>query len=105
MFDGFSTIDVHNRYRQGTLELEREWHTQRWQLRLFATVLGMILTNSYFAYRHDCRHHLIEEIDDFNQFIGKAAIQLIRNRLLMTQRRKRQRENGHGSDQVSSFCN
>lgn len=72
----FSTIDVHNRYRQGNLELEGEWHTQRWQLRLFAIVLGMILTNSYFACRHVCLHHLIEQIDDY-QFSSNSISRIV----------------------------
>lgn len=29
-FDAFPIIDIHDHYRQGTLAIERKWHTETW---------------------------------------------------------------------------
>ncbi|KAG6611940.1 Bifunctional aspartate aminotransferase [Phytophthora cinnamomi] len=38
-FSKFSVIDVHDHLRQGSLEMERTWHTMQWEHRLLATVV------------------------------------------------------------------
>ena len=40
-FEGNNVIDVHNQNRQGTLALEKKWHTQDCWFRLFTTLVGM----------------------------------------------------------------
>ena len=44
-------VDIHNQYRQGLLAIERIWKTKSWNIRLFQTVMGMILVNAFFAFR------------------------------------------------------
>ena len=51
-FDGAPSVDIHNHYRQGGLALEQVWGTQLWWHRVFSTLLGIIETNSFLAYRH-----------------------------------------------------
>ncbi|POM70815.1 hypothetical protein PHPALM_12696 [Phytophthora palmivora] len=52
-FEYFSTVEVHDHYRQGSLEIEREWLTHSWAHRIFDTVLGMVVVDSYLAYRYE----------------------------------------------------
>ncbi|POM58709.1 Integrase catalytic core protein [Phytophthora palmivora] len=54
-FEYFSTVDVHDHYRQGSLEIEREWLTHSWAHKIFGTVLGMVVVDSYLAYRYEKR--------------------------------------------------
>lgn len=51
-FDNANAVDVHNHHRQGALDLESAWHTKNWAHRLFATLLGVMTTDSFLAYRH-----------------------------------------------------
>jgi len=53
MFHGFSAIDVHDHYRQGSLNMEEGWQTKSWWNRMFASIFGMIVTNAYFAYEFE----------------------------------------------------
>jgi hypothetical protein len=80
MFDAFSTIDIHDHLRQGSLEMERQWITRSWVLRLFMTMLGMIIVNAYKACEYMTPAD--ERPADFNEFLGKLAYQLINNRFL-----------------------
>ena len=41
-FETFAKIDIHDHLRQGILEVERYWLTQRWWLRVFGTILQVI---------------------------------------------------------------
>lgn len=50
LFEHFSAIDVHDHYRQGILECERNFPTKTWWIRIFTTIMGMIYTDCYFAY-------------------------------------------------------
>ena len=50
-FDGAPAIDIHNHYRQGGIALEQAWGTQMWWHRAFATMLGIIETNAFLAFR------------------------------------------------------
>lgn len=52
-FDHFHMVDVHNRYRQGILEIERNVKTKKFHLRLICTLLGMIMTDAYQMYKID----------------------------------------------------
>jgi hypothetical protein len=77
LFDAFSTIDIHDHLRQGSLEMEREWQTKNWVLWLFMTILGIIIVNSFNAYLYMTKS-MIEQ-DDFNEFLGKLSYQIIHN--------------------------
>ena len=39
-------VDDHNNLRQGTISLEETWRTHRWELRVFAFILGVIEVNT-----------------------------------------------------------
>jgi len=85
LFDAFSAIDVHDHLRQGSLEMEREWKTQSWVLRIFATVLGMITVNAFNAYIYMMEHNGPQL--DFNKFLGKLSYELIFNKFLLEEER------------------
>ena len=82
LFDAFSAIDVHDHLRQGLLEIERQWITRDWVLRLFGTVLGIIIVNAFNAYLYMDPGGL-----DFNTFLGNLAYQLIFNKFFTANER------------------
>jgi hypothetical protein len=90
-YDTFSQVDVHDHYRQGILELERLWSTKRWYHRLYATMLGIIITDSFFAYRYDAKLRNGDYVD-FNTFLGRLAHNLINNSHLNVGAQRRARE-------------
>jgi hypothetical protein len=57
-FAGFSAVDIHDHYRQGSLAMEEGWTTRTWWHRLFTSVFGMIVTDSYLAYKYHKDFHL-----------------------------------------------
>ena len=84
MFNAYSTIDVHDHYRQGSLEIERLWITKDWILRIFGPFLGIIIVNSFNCYRF-----FIPESVDFNIFLGRLSYQLIFNKFLEIEENER----------------
>ena len=46
-------IDVNDHFRQGLFAIERLWPTQNWAVRLFSTILAVIVVNAYLAYLFD----------------------------------------------------
>ncbi len=68
MFEVFATVDLHDRYRQGTLHLEATWKTKTWWERVFGTALGIICTNSYFGYRLEYKHFNHNRLDGADEF-------------------------------------
>jgi hypothetical protein len=65
-------IDQHNRYRQGTLRLERVWKTHKWYHRVYATIFGMVFTDAYFAYVYE--HP--DDAPDFLTFLHDVCLEL-----------------------------
>eukprot|EP00731_Ephydatia_muelleri_P006322 Em0003g570a len=78
-FDNFHKIDVHDHLRQGVLKLEQHWLTKNWVHRLFATLIGVVATDCYFASKLLYPHQMSEP--PFLQYIDKLAFQLINNEL------------------------
>ena len=78
-FDNFHKIDVHDHLRQGVLKLEQHWLTKNWVHRLFATLIGVVATDCYFASKLLYPHQMSEL--PFLQYIDKLAFQLINNEL------------------------
>lgn len=74
LFSCFSSIDIHDHFQQGSLELERQWVTRRQHLAfsaqtlVFAQKLEVTMTN--------------HEPVDFNTFCGCLAHKLIFNKFL-----------------------
>lgn len=79
-FRHFSAIDVHDHYRQGSLAIEDNWKTKSWPIRVFSTIVGMICTNAFLAYRYDQKMHFpdAEEIE-FKHFQRVLARLLVTN--------------------------
>ena len=79
----FPTIDINDRYRQGTLALELYWITDDYWVRIFITLFGVIITNAYFSYRLEYRernHGSDQGIIPFIHWAGKLVHKLIFNR-------------------------
>lgn len=82
-FRHFSAIDVHDHYRQGILAFERTWKTQTWWMRIFGTLFGVIVTNSYLMYRFEYNRDVMNDPENMLTFIDFADTlvqQLINNR-------------------------
>ena len=47
-----NAIDIANQYRQGLLAIERGWSTHSWKIRIFQTLMGMMLCNGLQAYKY-----------------------------------------------------
>lgn len=79
LFDGFSVIDIHDHYRQGSLGFHRSWKTQNWTHRLFSTILGIIITDAYFMYRFEyiADHYNDDGMQDFSTFLANLAHEMI----------------------------
>ena len=74
-FDNFHWIDVHDHLRQGVLALEQHWLTKNWVMRLFATILGVIATDCFYAskFTHPDEMKNMSLLD----YIDRLAFQLI----------------------------
>jgi len=80
-FEYFSCIDIHDHLRQGSLKMEESWKTKTWWHRIFATVLGIIFTDCYYASSYINRTNHIPTVP-FMEFIEKLCYQLIFNTYL-----------------------
>ena len=80
-FKFFSSIDIHNRYRQGTLAMEESWKTHTWWHRIVATVFSIIVVDSYFMYRYEYlrRAENAQPMQSFLEFCDVLAAKLIHN--------------------------
>ena len=89
-FDIFGNIDQHDHLRQGSLRMEEVWKTLTWWHRIFATMLAVIFTDCWLAYKYnEARHN--REVKKFEDFLAKLAYQLIFNDyLLEVNERRRQ---------------
>lgn len=81
LFDGFNTIDVHDHYRQNTLGLERHWRTHKRWHRVFATLLGVIVTDAYFMYRLEYQKLCGSDLNilSYEDWVSELASDLIYN--------------------------
>lgn len=78
LFDNFSTIDVHDHYRQGSLALEEGWKTQPWWHRIFAKLFGCIITDCFLAHRIS-QMRKGADYDDFALLSGRLGYELVNN--------------------------
>ena len=85
----FGAVDLHDRYRQGFLNLEDSWKTKRCWLRVFTTILGICFTDAYLAYKLECEQINVHDEEDqedvqrlsYYKFLGKLAYQMAHNDL------------------------
>jgi hypothetical protein len=76
-FRHFGAVDVYDHYRQGSLALELHWSTHTWWHRMFATMLGVTVTNAFFAYKFDCKgSHTVP--DSYADFVDKLVSQMLK---------------------------
>ena len=81
----FGAIDIHDHYRQGILEMERNWLTKKWWIRVFTTILGVTFINSYFSYRltyKQLHNGSTDGMESVDEFLGHLAYELIFNDFL-----------------------
>jgi hypothetical protein len=74
-FDNFHLIDVHDHMRQGVLGLEMHWRTLNWTHRIFGTLIGIIVTDTFYLHRAMFEEEMksVSLLD----FVDKLAFQLI----------------------------
>lgn len=91
-FDAAKAIDVHNHLRQGTLALERNFGTHTWWHRVFLTLIGVVVTNSYraFVHFHPARSS-VGSTESLSEFKEELAEQMVRNSLASPERRSQKR--------------
>jgi len=73
-FSGAESIDVHNHFRQGGTALE-DIRTTKWYWRVIWTIVGMVETDSYLAWRQESGSTTFLH----TQFTQELAIRLIQN--------------------------
>jgi hypothetical protein len=71
-FTTFSNIDVHDHYRQGSLEMERLWATRNWTHRIFTTILGVCIVDAFLAYEYEATSNH-RQPEDFTFFCGRLS--------------------------------
>lgn len=91
LFDSFGAVDFNDGIRQGIFNMEQYWKTRLYWHRILASLLGVIFTNCFLAYRMEQQAAHSEDIDDFNTFMGKLAYQLIFNPHIEGPRHQRKR--------------
>ena len=101
-FKYFSTIDVHDHFRQGSLGMERAQHTHSWWHRLFATLFGMTVVDAFLGYRYESLEAHGSPME-LTEFIEKLAHQLIFNDFLQDGPNLRHRE-GVSDDEEVKFA-
>ena len=86
LFKCFSAIDIHDHYRQGILKVEERWATKNWRKRIFATLIGMHLTDAFLAYKYECNEKGNEPMQ-YTLFCSRIAKTLIFNNQVQTKER------------------
>jgi hypothetical protein len=90
-FEYFSCIDIHDHLRQGSLRLEESWKTKTWWHRIFSTILGIIVTDCFYAHKYTNTHR---EVLTYTEFVDTLAYQLIFNDYF-----QRTRQRNHANDE------
>lgn len=53
LFDNFSTVDVHDHYRQGSLNVEDSYKTKNYRKKIWLSLIAMHITDAYRAYKYE----------------------------------------------------
>jgi hypothetical protein len=80
LFNSFSTLDIHDHFRQGSLAMEQGWQTRTWWHRLFSSIFGIICTDAYLAYKLEWsrfNRNDESELMSFRCFLGRLAYSII----------------------------
>jgi len=87
-FEAFPAIDINDHYRQGILAMETNWNTKKYHIRVFATLLGIIFTSAFLAFKTEKGPNFSM---DYRTFLGKLAHSLIFNTFLNNEHQLRPR--------------
>ena len=102
-FSCSSAIDVHDHYRQGLLEMDRNWVTRKWYHRIFTTILGICIMDAFYAHKLEMKQ-AEKDPRDFTHFVGRLARQLVFNQFLGAGMNLRDYEDDlEGDEEVSNF--
>jgi hypothetical protein len=82
-FTNAPAIDIHNHYRQGILEMERNIRTRAWDDKLAFTLLGMIMVDAYLMYILD--HPNEKQSYRLMDFVNDVAYYLLENDIMAEQ--------------------
>lgn len=77
-FADSNKIDIHNQVRQGELKLEKRWKTKDCWFRLDTTLIGMIVTDAWKAFKHGVADKKVTDISII-QFADRLAFDCIHN--------------------------
>jgi hypothetical protein len=82
MFSGFAAIDINDHLRQGSISFHTHWLTPNWWHRMYSTILGVIITNSFMLYIYEFPGaHLYDyprpKPMNFTEFLDSLAYDLI----------------------------
>ena len=102
MFRYFGLIDFHDGKRQGTLEIERFWLTQKWWLRFFQTILGVIIVSAYLAYRHEYRSQHYDDMTECLDFLD--CVNILCKELIVVNNERILRQNHRHTDAIDEVC-
>jgi len=82
LYKYFSCVDIHDHYRQGSLALHNVWKTKTWWHRLFSTIFGMLVVDSFYYYLYQCKYKSVADnkILNFPAFLDNIAYNLIFNK-------------------------
>ena len=72
----YGASDLHNRYRQGFLALERVVSVRNWWTRVLMTIIGIIVTNAYLLWVFEGK---AGADDTFAGFVEGLAEELVNN--------------------------
>ena len=79
--------------------MEEAWKTKTWWHRIIATILGIIFTDCYLAYKYnEMKFH--RAVLSYDEFLGKLAYKLIFNPYYNTQR---QQADEYSDDEVYNY--
>jgi hypothetical protein len=90
-------IDIHNHLRQDLLGIEQYSNTTAWFNKLFSTLLGIIVTNAYYAYELEFNGEPLEK-SNYQEFCSKLAYQLIFNQSITQEARSKRRRESNDID-------
>lgn len=76
--NGSGAIDAHNHARQGGIQVEKVWKSKYWHNRIYGSLIGIIETNAFFAYKFFTNNRTLEHVD-FRHDLATSILNLNRN--------------------------
>jgi hypothetical protein len=79
-FGRSNCVDKHNQARQFELKLEKHWRTQNVWFRLFTTMVGIVTTDAWKAYKYGVNNKRKEKEIGIREFADRLAFDLLNNK-------------------------